>query len=212
MRLRPSGKSGPVATSLPSFIAYQNNDAWTWEHMALTRARVISGPDALRRDVAGTIRGVLCQTRNRREIAAAVRDMRARIAKEKGSKDPWDLKYIDGGLVDIEFIVQYLQLIHAADHPHVLDQNTINALERLREAGLLGPDDAEILLGAAHLFHGLTQIMRLCQDGRFKSESAPPGLKALLSQTAGVPTFSRIAPLLQEVQTSIVQRFDKLVR
>jgi glutamate-ammonia-ligase adenylyltransferase len=212
MRLRPSGKSGPVATSLPSFIAYQNKDAWTWEHMALTRARVICGPEALKRDIGDTICGVLCRKRNRREIAAAVRDMRSRIAKEKGSKDPWDLKYIDGGLVDIEFIAQYLQLIHAADHPHVLDQNTVNALEKLREAGLLGPDDAEILLRAAHLFHGLTQIMRLCQDGRFKAESAPPGLKALLSQTAGVPTFAHISPLLQEVQASVAQRFDTLVR
>ena len=92
MRLRPSGKAGPVATSLSSFIAYQSRDAWTWEHQALTRARVISGPPELRDAVERTIADVLRQPRDRAKIAADVRDMRRRIAEEKGSKNIWDIK------------------------------------------------------------------------------------------------------------------------
>ena len=85
MRLRPSGQKGPVATQLSSFIDYQASEAWTWEHMALTRARVVSGPPALRAAVEEAIRDVLLQPRDRAKIAADVRDMRARIEKEKGT-------------------------------------------------------------------------------------------------------------------------------
>ena len=143
MRLRPSGKSGPVATSLPAFIAYQNSDAWTWEHMALTRARVLSGPDGLRQAIEATIREVLRRPRDRVKTAEAVREMRRRIDQEKGSKNVWELKYVRGGLVDIEFIAQYLQIVHAHERPDILDQGTIGALEKLRAAGFIAPADAD---------------------------------------------------------------------
>ncbi len=212
MRLRPSGKSGPVATSLLSFISYQNNEAWTWEHMALTRARVISGPDSLRSDIEATTRAVLGRPRDLGAIAQDVRDMRRRIAQEKGSKSLWDLKYVEGGLVDIEFVTQYLQLVHAAQHSEVLDQNTIGALEKMRSMELLGADDAGVLLQAAKLYHGLTVIMRLCQEGRFDPGRAPPGLKALLAHAAGVPDFASIPPLLEEVQAAVSDAFGQLVQ
>ena len=212
MRLRPSGKSGPVATSLPAFIAYQSGEAWTWEHMALTRARVVSGPAGLREAIQATIREVLRRPRDRAKTAEAVRDMRGRIDQEKGSKDAWELKYVRGGLVDIEFIAQFLQLAHARERPDILDQNTIEALEKLRAAGFLAPGDADVLLSAARLYDELTQIMRLCQDGRFDPAKAPEGLKAMLSRAAEVPDFSRIEPLLREVQQAVAEQFDSLVR
>ena len=71
---------------------------------------------------------MLVKPRDRAKTAADVRDMRARIEKEKGTRDPWELKQVRGGLVDLEFIAQYLQLVHAAAHPHVLSQNTVAAL------------------------------------------------------------------------------------
>jgi [glutamine synthetase] adenylyltransferase / [glutamine synthetase]-adenylyl-L-tyrosine phosphorylase len=211
MRLRPSGKSGPVATSLPAFIAYQNGDAWTWEHMALTRARVVSGPAALRQSIETTIQEVLRRPRDRAETAVAVRDMRRRIDEEKGSKNVWELKYVRGGLVDIEFIAQFLQLVHAHERAGILDQSTIGALEKLRAADFLAPGDADVLLPAARLYDGLTQIMRLCQDGRFDPAKAPEGLKAMLSRAAEVPDFTRIEPLLREVQQAVAERFDRIV-
>src|SRR5262249_38784521 len=142
MRLRPSGQKGPVATQLSSFIHYQANEAWTWEHMALTRARVVAGDATLARAVERTIRAILLKPRSGERTAGDVRAMRERIAKEKGTHDPWELKQVRGGLVDLEFIAQYLQLRHAATHPAIVDQNTLRALDKLSRAGLLAPDAA----------------------------------------------------------------------
>jgi glutamate-ammonia-ligase adenylyltransferase len=120
MRLRPSGRSGPLATQIDGFAEYQEKDAWTWEHIALTRARVISSssPQFAKR-VADVIRTVLTRPCDSGAIAADVIEMRRAIATEKGDGDPWDLRYAAGGLTDIEFIAQYLQLIHAAELPEI---------------------------------------------------------------------------------------------
>ena len=117
MRLRPSGRAGPVASRINSFADYQEREAWTWEHMALTRARVISAPPEFRARIESIIRGVLTRPRDRAGVAGDVADMRRAIALEKGEDDVWDLKYAAGGMVDIDFIAQYLQLAHAADKP-----------------------------------------------------------------------------------------------
>ncbi|HEX5778134.1 MAG TPA: bifunctional [glutamine synthetase] adenylyltransferase/[glutamine synthetase]-adenylyl-L-tyrosine phosphorylase, partial [Xanthobacteraceae bacterium] len=113
LRLRPSGRAGPVATSLESFHLYQREEAWTWEHMALTRARVVSAAPDFRARVEREIREVLCAERDPGIVARDVAEMRGAVAEEKGEDDRWDLKYAAGGLVDLEFIAQYLQLVHA---------------------------------------------------------------------------------------------------
>ena len=118
MRLRPSGNQGPVATKLSSFVAYQKSSAWTWEHLALTRARVVTGPAALRpadrrRDQggAGAARAIGRPSPQRSSPCAR------KIDEEKGSDDPLDLKHVRGGLIDLEFIAQFLQIVSAAEHP-----------------------------------------------------------------------------------------------
>jgi glutamate-ammonia-ligase adenylyltransferase len=211
MRLRPSGNAGPLATSLAGFVRYQTEEAWTWEHMALTRARVLSGPAPLCDGIAATIGEILRRPRDRAKIAADVLDMRGRIEQEKGTKDIWDIKYHRGGLVDVEFAAQYLQLIHAHHHPYILDQNTIHALEKLRAAGLLSEADADILLPAAHLYHDLTQIIRLCADGRFRPEAAPDGMKTLIAAAAGMDDFGAVEALLRERLAAVAERFDGLI-
>ncbi len=204
MRLRPSGQKGPVATQLQSFVDYQTNDAWTWEHMALTRARVLTGDDALRSRVETAIHASLVTPRDRAKIVADVRDMRERIWKEKGTSNIWELKQVRGGLVDLEFIAQYLQLVHAAAHPDVLDQNTGAAFAKLADVGVLAREHAETLGAAARLINDLTQILRLCLDGPFDPETAPRGLKELLARAGDAPTFealeSRVRATLHEVQ------------
>jgi glutamate-ammonia-ligase adenylyltransferase len=212
MRLRPSGKSGPVATSLTAFNVYQESDAWTWEHLALTRARIIDAPDRLRGDIEATIARILTRRRDRQKIAADVVDMRERIAKEKGTSNIWDMKQIRGGLVDLEFIAQFLQLVHSADHPEILDQNTIRALCKARDAGVLETGDARNLVAAAHLYSTLGQIVRLCQDGLFDPDKAPQDLKALLSRAVGVDDFSKIEPMLAEQQKNVTELFGKVIR
>ncbi|NEW93041.1 bifunctional [glutamine synthetase] adenylyltransferase/[glutamine synthetase]-adenylyl-L-tyrosine phosphorylase, partial [Rhodopseudomonas sp. BR0M22] len=117
MRLRPSGRAGPVASRLDAFAAYQDQEAWTWEHLALTRARVISAPPEFRSKIEQVIRAVLTRPRDAEIIANDVAEMRRAIAQEKGEDDVWDLKYAAGGMVDIDFIAQYLQPVHANPAP-----------------------------------------------------------------------------------------------
>ena len=211
MRLRPSGNKGPVATQLSSFIDYQAKDAWTWEHMALTRARVITGPPELRARVGSAIRVALCQPRDRARIAKDVRDMRQRIAAEKGTTSIWDLKQVRGGLVDLEFMAQHLQLVHAAAHPEVLDQTTAVALYKLAAAGLLPAAAAEVLIPAARLIGNLTQILRLSLDNEFQPETAPQGLTALLASVGEAPTFAHLEASLKATLEDTASLFDQIV-
>ena len=128
MRLRPSGRAGPVASRLNSFAQYQDREAWTWEHMALTRARVISASPPFRGRIEAIIREVLTRPRDAASIAVDVADMRRAVALEKGEDDVWDIKYAAGGMLDVDFIAQYLQLVHAADKPDILNVGTLQVL------------------------------------------------------------------------------------
>ena len=211
MRLRPSGQKGPVATQLSSFVDYQNKDAWTWEHLALTRARVVSGPPKLGAAVEKAIHSILTKPRDRSKIAADVRDMRARIAKEKGTHDIWELKQVRGGLVDLEFIAQHLQLVNAAAHPHVLSQSTVAAFNNLNAAGLLPAGAAAVLLPAARLLNDLTQILRLCVDEQFDPGKASDGLKGLLARAAEAPGFKHLEADLAAKEAEVAALFDELV-
>jgi len=211
MRLRPSGSQGPVATRLSSFIDYQRRSAWTWEHLALTRAAVVTGPVGLRQKINATIKEVLARPRDRAAVAADVRVMRAKIEGEKGSQDPWDLKQARGGLIDLEFIAQFLQIVSAAKHPDVLDQNTELALSKLSAAGVLAPDEAELLVPAARLYHTLTQVLRLCLDRPFVAAEAPRALKDLLARAAEMPDFTSLEASLAETLGEVRKAFDRIL-
>ncbi len=211
LRLRPSGQKGPLAAQLSGFVHYQATNAWTWEHMALTRARAISGTPELRARVEAAIRDVLLRPRDLQKLAADVRDMRRRIEQEKGTEDIWDLKQVRGGLVDLEFITQYLQLVHAPSHPEILDQNTVQALRKLAEAGLLPPAHADVLIPAARLVNNLTQVLRLCLEGPFNPETAPDGLKDLLARAGEVPDFTRLEGALRATLAEVAGLFDIIV-
>jgi glutamate-ammonia-ligase adenylyltransferase len=211
MRLRPSGRSGPVATQIDGFKSYQEGEAWTWEHMALTRARVVSGSADFVKRVEIAIRDVLCRKRDSEATAADVVEMRGAIAKEKGDAEPWDLKYASGGLIDIEFIAQYLQLVHAAATPEILDTSTARVLERASRFGLLEPDDAEVLRPAVRLFHDLTQILRLCLPSAFDPKIASPGVLELLARAADLPDFAALSAHLAETQRAVRARFVRIL-
>jgi [glutamine synthetase] adenylyltransferase / [glutamine synthetase]-adenylyl-L-tyrosine phosphorylase len=211
MRLRPSGQKGPVATQLSGFADYQINEAWTWEHLALTRARVITGSQDLRRSIEAEIRTVLVRPRDRAKIAADVLDMRKRIEAEKGTENIWDMKQVRGGLVDLEFIAQYLQLIHAGARPDILDQNTIGAYQKLMRAALLDAAAAEKLIEASRLLHNLTQILRLCIEGAFDPATAPSGLKELLARAGDAPSFAALESCLKETLAEVAVLFSRLI-
>jgi glutamate-ammonia-ligase adenylyltransferase len=212
MRLRPSGRSGPLATQIEGFISYQEHEAWTWEHMALTRARVVSGSPDFSAKIEAAIRAVLCRKRNPRAIADDILEMRAAIAKEKGDANIWDLKYAAGALVDIEFIAQYLQLIHAAALPELLDTSTARILEKATRFGVLQPEHAEVLRPAVRLFHDLTQILRLCLPAAFDPKTASAGVLALLARAADLPDFPALAAHIEETQRQVRACFLRILR
>jgi len=211
MRLRPTGNKGPVAVSLQSFTEYHASQSWTWEHMALTRARLIAGPPALQAKVAANIRKRLTQLREASVIIADARDMRARMAETFPGRNLWDLKYAPGGLVDIEFIAQSLQLIHAPALPEILDTNTVGSLEKLRDAGLLSVPDAEVLIAAAGLQHALTQVLRIALDETPVIEDATPGLKGLLTRAAEAGSFAEAHARLIDLQRATRGIFNRLL-
>ena len=212
MRLRPSGRAGPLATRLDGFAAYQETEAWTWEHMALTRARLVSGSPAFKNRVERVIRDILRRPRNPELIAGDVLEMREAIAKEKGEGDRWDLKYAAGGLIDIEFIAQYLQLIHAHQRPDILDTSTARVFEKALSLRVLAVEDAEILRAAARLYHDITQILRLCLPGAFDPKTAGAGLLRLLARAADVPDFATLDATLADMQSKVRASFLRILR
>ena len=211
MRLRPSGSQGPVATKLASFIDYQRNSAWTWEHLALTRAGVVSGPPELRQAIERTIAEVLRRKRDRAKVAADVRVMRDKIEEEKGTRDIWDLKHVRGGLIDIEFLTQFLQVVSAHKHPEVLDKNIVGALNKLLQAGVITLAQAEVLVPAATLYQGLTQCLRLCLDKPFVPDEAPRALKDLLARASDMPDFATLEGMLKDTLGAVHELYERIV-
>jgi len=211
-RLRPSGNAGPLATSLSAFETYQAKEAWTWEHMALTRARVIaSSSDDFTAKINGLMRDTLAKERGEAAVRADVSSMRGRIEKEKGSKDIWDLKQVAGGLVDVEFIAQYLLLVHANAHPDVLAQGTEDALKNAQKIGVLASGDADQLLQAERLYLRLTQVLRMTLDGKFSSDNCPRGVLDMLAHAAGTPDIKRLELEMADMQAGIRALFERII-
>jgi len=211
MRLRPSGRQGPVASHVTSFAEYQQREAWTWEHMALTRARVISASPEFRARIEQIIRDVLTRRRDAARVANDVGEMRRAIALEKGEDDVWDLKYAAGGMVDIDFIAQYLQLVHSADKPDILDVSTLHVLDKAARLGVLPQAAVEVLRPAARLYHDLTQILRLCVTERFKPETAGEDLLRIMARAGDAPDFSALEARVKETQTEVRRVFRELL-
>jgi len=211
MRLRPSGRAGPVASRIDSFADYQEREAWTWEHMALTRARVISSSPAFRSKIEDVIRSVLTRPRDAASTAGDVADMRRAIALEKGEDDVWDLTLAAGGLVDIDFIAQYLQLVHAAAKPDILSVSTLQVLDNAARLGVLPQSEAEILRSAARLYHDLTQILRLCVTERFNPETAGENLQRIMARAGDTPDFSTLEARVRETQAEVRRVFLEIV-
>jgi glutamate-ammonia-ligase adenylyltransferase len=211
MRLRPSGSQGPVATSFESFREYQKKSAWTWEKLALTRARVVSGDVKLAEKLSKAITASLCAPRDVAMTRNDVLDMRRLMVKEQGRVGLWDIKRVRGGLVEIEFIAQFLQLIHAFQNPAILDTNTHAALTKLGNAGLMDGGVAHDLKEACLLYHRITQVLRLCVSGTYDPAKSPAGLNQMVASAAIVPDIKSTESLLIDTQTRVSGLFDGII-
>jgi [glutamine synthetase] adenylyltransferase / [glutamine synthetase]-adenylyl-L-tyrosine phosphorylase len=207
MRLRPSGRQGPLATQLSSFKLYQLKEAETWEHMALTRARVVAGDACLGAEVAATVRETLTRKRQAAIVARDASAMRKLIAAEKGDKDVWDLKLVAGGLIDIEFIAQYLQLAFAHKRPGILDVSTRKAIEEAAADRLISAEEAEVLVDAHKLYTDATQFMRLSTSGPFDPAKAAAGVKRRIAAASGFPDFEAFTAALDEARKQVKTAF-----
>src|SRR5439155_17828172 len=164
-----------------------------------------------RSEIEDIIRGVLIRPRDPAGTAGDVADMRKAIALEKGEDDVWDLKLAAGGLVDIDFIAQYLQLAHAAAKPDILNVSTLQVLDNAARLGVLPQAEPEVLRSAARLYHELTQILRLCVTGKFNPETSGENLLRVMARAGDTPDFSTLEARVRETQSEVRRVFAALI-
>jgi len=180
--------------------------------MALTRARPVAGAVALAPRIAAEIRAVLTRKRDPDKLLADVADMRGRMERELTRPgEIWDFKHLRGGLVDVEFIVQYLELRHAHGHPEVLDTNTGAALVKLARARLIDARVATELEAALHLWRNLQGMLRLATGGAFDEERATEGLKSAIARAAGEADFAAVAERIEKTSALVRAHFETLI-
>ena len=199
MRLRPSGNKGPVAVSLAAFRHYHAADAWIWERMALTRARVVTGPPAL----CQAIEHALDEAMNGAERAAILPDaaaMRARMLRDLPPHGPWDVKLMPGGQIEVEFVVQTALLLTPAARPA---QTVRVAIAHLGAAGALPEADAAILTEADRFWRTIQGLLRITVGSRPPPELPDPAMDALLGATDSCDAaafHARVARLAADVR------------
>ena len=211
MRLRPSGDSGPIASSLAAFAQYQRESAWSWEHMALTRARPIAGEEKLQERVREAIAAALRQPRDPRRLVADVADMRRRIAETVPRPSSWDLRNRRGGLIDLEFTVQYLILREAAWAPEVLRRETGAALAALGTAGILPPQAVRELSEALALLRHLRALLALLFAGVPDPAALAGPAGATLARCAGAVDFTRLDADMVAASARVRAWYERLI-
>ena len=204
MRLRPSGRAGPVATSLRAFDRYQHEDAWTWELMALTRLRPVAGDETLGQRAVDIARDAILNGKPDDERKADILDMRRRLWKERPPRGDWDLKLVEGGLVDLEFVLQ--QAILLSGREECVTPTILDAIEALAGAGALQADEAETLSSAFSFLQSIQQIQRLAVGAEVTSEQFSEGLKARFALATGCEDFRT----LEERYSSVKQAISSL--
>ncbi|OUX18836.1 MAG: bifunctional glutamine synthetase adenylyltransferase/deadenyltransferase [Rhizobiales bacterium TMED249] len=211
MRLRPTGNAGPLVTKFKNFEDYQFSNAWLWEHMALTRGRVLAGGKNLTNQIQALQKKVFQMTRDPDESRYNIADMKKRLEAHHIKKvdAKWDIKHAPGGLVDIEFIAQGLCLMHGEALAERICTSTQSNLELLGAEHILSPDDKTRLIEALSVYSGLLQIFRLCLD----TPAVPPfsqSLNLLLCQSSALPDMAHLEQALSEHQKSVRDIFVRM--
>lgn len=210
LRLRPSGNKGPVATHIDAFRNYQHKNAWTWEHMALTRARVVAGDAEFAKEIVAEVESVLALNRDADKIAAEAVEMRDLIETEKPPRDIWDIKLIPGGLIDLEFISQIAVLTGRLDAGERVT-GTAGTLACM-SLDFVDPQTRQELCDAHSLYSRLTQIIRLCLTGPLDREDLPPGLADILLGSVDLPEMGILEAHIEETSRLVRSHFDRLFR
>ncbi len=195
MRLRPSGRQGPVATALSSFATYQAEEAWTWERLALTRARVVAGDEGVREAVGAALAEARSAPRPADKVLVDARDMRRRLLESWGSaEDPWAIKRLPGRMLDIELMLQTGCLLHPGIETNVPRE----MIPALRARDWLTTSEARHLSAALGRLQALQQVARVALEGRFDPERGGPGLAELAAVVAGEESIDALRARLEE--------------
>lgn len=211
MRLRPSGGQGPIAVSLEAFRKYHAESAQTWEHMAWTRGRIVCASRDTYAEINASIAEFIRRPRDTKLLAREVAAMRARVDHEHHSSNIWDFKYVRGGMMDMEFITQFLLLRDAAVFPQVLHCTTATALSNLGEHSRI-PADTVAELGASFgLLCDLQQITRLCLGDRADVHHAPAALRNMMAARASAATFELLEQRLKEAERIIFAHYQDII-
>ncbi len=197
-RLRPSGHQGLLCVTVDSFIQYQREQAWVWEHLALTRARCIYGPGSY---VVAMAAMILRSPRNIDKMMQDVAQMRKDVATHKPPKGSLDFKLMSGGLIDIEFITQVCQLRTAAHHPDVIAPSIEHALQALGKADALAIDDARALIAIYQRMISARLLLGLCAEGDATREPLPKVQQALFARAYGRSKYRlALAQVIKDAQ------------
>jgi glutamate-ammonia-ligase adenylyltransferase len=212
MQLRPTGSKGPVAVSMAAFETYYDREAETWEMLALTRGRVAwASSPAFAADCQAALDRALRRPRDRRQTAADVLEMRGLMARERPPTGDWDMKLSPGGLVDIEFAAQFLQLAQAAGGGP-LRQNTGDALLALAKGGLANGKALATLEQAWRMQQDLGQLLKVALADGVNPEGEPKALKALLARAGGERDFRALKGAMMKARAAAHAAFEALVR
>ena len=209
LRLRPGGGQGSVATQMRHFLAYQEEEAELWEHMALTRARVIAGDAGLAAQAAGAIRAALTRPRDGAGVFRGVRAMRATVEAVKGERGPLDLKLAPGGLLDLDFLAQALVLANAHRLPDLIGLTPGSVFRTAAGHGLIPPDEADALAHAYRLFDDVHHWQRLMVEGE---PGAPqPMALARLARAAALPDAGALTAQLAAGRIGVRAAFERML-
>ncbi len=211
LRLRPSGRKGPVAISFAGFIAYQETEAETWERMALTRARPVAGDIGLCDELISKIGNIIRLPRLENQLRQDIFEMRRLVASEKGEDQIFDLKLAKGGLLDIEFIAQFLNLNTAKNKNGLGSPNTGESLRSSVQFGFIEPDRGQKLLEAWLFYSNLEQVLRLCLEDRFEPSKLRHSFQNWLSQMLSLPDFKTLQRYLLDLQREVRMIFDEIL-
>lgn len=211
LRLRPQGGKGPVASQFKGFLTYQKSEADLWEHMALTRTRVLAGDADFAERAEAAVREIVGEKRDPKHVIAEVHSMRDLIAQEKGDDNPWDLKLARGGLTDLDFIAQALVLAHGAERSALIGLSSEAVFREAGKADLLSEEDSRALVEAHHLLNSIFQWQRLTIEGAFDPTAVPPAILKRLATVAGLPDATVLLAHLDEVRRQVRVVFERLL-
>ncbi len=211
MRPRPTSSAGPVVTSLTAFAAHQRSDAATWEHQALTRARVICAESGLGERFDEIRQSVLTQPRGRDDLAADIAGLRERLRRDDEGEDIWSIEQKRGGLIDVEFVAQYLQLLHGSRTAELLAGEAVAVFEAARRHELIDPEAAHELANATTLWRNLHGILCLTVEDGFIERTAPPALKSVIERACGAGDFDSLKEAMRETAARTAHHFDTLL-